>query len=40
MPADMRTSYTDPELKAIGGEALFAHRDYVYREHLKLPMDF
>lgn len=40
MPDDMRMSYTDPELKAIGGQALFAHRDRVYREHLKLPMDF
>lgn len=40
MPEEMRSGYTDPELKAIGGEALFAHRDRIYREHLKLPMDF
>jgi hypothetical protein len=40
MPEAMRASYTDPELKAIGGEALFAHRDTIYREHLKLPMSF
>jgi len=40
MPEDMRQNYTDPELKAIGGDALFAHRDEIYREHLKLPMDF
>jgi glutathione S-transferase len=40
MPPEMRTAYTDPELKAIAGEALFEHRDYIYRTHLKLPMDF
>jgi len=40
MPDDMRAGYTDPELKALGGDALFAHRDEIYREFLKLPMDF
>lgn len=40
MPDDMRAGYTDTQLRAIGGEALFAHRDAVYREFLKLPMDF
>lgn len=40
MPDAMRRTYTDPELKELGGEALFAHRDRIYRDHLKLPMDF
>jgi len=40
MPDYMVRSYTDPELRAIGGDALFAHRDRIYREHLKLPLDF
>lgn len=40
MPPDMRAGYTDPELFALGGEALFAHRDRIYRQYLKLPMDF
>jgi glutathione S-transferase len=40
MPAEMRAGYTDPELKALGGPALFALRDRVYREHLRLPMAF
>jgi hypothetical protein len=40
MPVDMRAGYTDPELKTIGGEALFAHRDAIYRDYITLPMDF
>lgn len=40
MPPDMRAGYTDPELREIAGDALFAHRDRIYREYLKLPMDF
>jgi hypothetical protein len=40
MPEPMRVNYTDPKLRAIGGDALFAHRDRIYRKHLKLPMNF
>jgi len=40
MPPEMRAGYTDPELKALGGPALFALRDRVYRDHLRLPMEF
>jgi hypothetical protein len=40
MPPDMRESYTDLEMKGIAGEALMAHRDAIYRKHLRLPMDF
>jgi hypothetical protein len=40
MPEPMRVNYTDPKLKAIGGDALFAHRDRIYRDYLKLPMNF
>lgn len=40
MPSDMRSHYTDAELREVGGDALFAHRDRIYRDHLKLPMDF
>ena len=40
MPPDMRAGYTDPELVELGGKALFAHRDRIYRQYLKLPMDF
>ena len=40
MPAEMRAGYTDPELKALGGPALFALRDRVYRDYLRLPMAF
>jgi len=37
----MRESYTarDPQLRAAATE-LLAHRDFVYREHLGLPLDF
>lgn len=40
MPSPMRASYTDPELRELAGAALMAHRDRIYRDHLKLPMDF
>jgi glutathione S-transferase len=40
MPAVMRRSYTDPELKEIAGPELFQHRDFIYATYLKLPMDF
>lgn len=40
MPEDMRASYTDPELQAVAGKDLLAHRDAIYKTHLKLPMDF
>jgi glutathione S-transferase len=40
MPPEMRAGYTDPELKALAGPALFALRDRVYRDYLKLPMEF
>jgi len=40
MPVPMRAGYTDPELTEIAGPALLAHRDRIYRDFLKLPMDF
>ena len=40
MLPEMRAAYTDAELKVVGGEGLFEHRDYIYRTWLKLPMDF
>jgi hypothetical protein len=40
LPPQMRAGYTDPELKTLGGPALFALRDRVYRDYLRLPMDF
>ena len=40
MPPDMRAGYTDPELREIAGDALITHRDVIYRDWLKLPMDF
>jgi glutathione S-transferase len=40
MPPVMRAGYTDPELKALAGPALFALRDRVYRDHIGLPMAF
>lgn len=40
MPADMRAGYTDPDLREIAGDGLFAHRDRIYRDWLTLPMDF
>jgi glutathione S-transferase len=40
MPPEMRAGYTDPELRALGGDALFALRDRVYRDYLRLPMAF
>ncbi len=40
MPPEMRTGYTDPELKSLGGPELFALRERVYRDYLRLPMEF
>jgi glutathione S-transferase len=40
MPPSMRAAYTDPELAEVAGPALLAHRDRIYRDFLKLPMDF
>jgi hypothetical protein len=40
MPPEMRAGYTDPELTALGGPALFDLRDRVYRDYLRLPMAF
>jgi len=40
MPDAMRRGYSNPDLKDIAGAALFAHRDFIYRTYLKLPMDF
>jgi glutathione S-transferase len=40
MSAVMRAGYTDPELKELGGAELFALRERVYRDYLKLPMEF
>jgi len=40
MPPEMRAGYTNPELKALAGPALFALRDRVYRDHIGLPMAF
>jgi glutathione S-transferase len=40
MPASMRRSYMHPQLAEIAGTALLAHRDFIYRTYLKLPMDF
>lgn len=41
MDPNLRASYTerDPEVRAAAAE-LLAHRDFVYREHLGLPLDF
>ena len=41
MDPGLRASYTerDPAVRAAVGE-LLAHRDFVYREHLGLPLDF
>ena len=40
MPAHLRTLYTvdDPELAATL-EPLLDHRDFIYREHLELPVE-
>lgn len=40
MPETMRANYTDPGLRSLGGDALFEHRDRIYRDYLKLPMSF
>jgi glutathione S-transferase len=41
MDPNLRVSYTerDPEVRAAAA-GLLAHRDFVYREHLGLPLDF
>ena len=41
MPAGLRTVYelTDPALRAACSPELLAHRDFVYREHLELPVE-
>lgn len=42
MPAPMRASYEmlPPEVAAAVEPALLAHRDRIYRKHLKLPVEF
>jgi glutathione S-transferase len=42
LPGALRAMYTtsDPEIRAALDPALLAHRDFVYREHLPLPMEF
>lgn len=40
MPPEMRAGYTDRELKALAGSALFDLRDRVYRDYIGLPMAF
>ena len=42
MPGWLRTTYTanDPRVVAAITPALLAHRDFIYREYLKLPLDF
>ncbi|MFO0691236.1 MAG: hypothetical protein U0900_21235 [Myxococcota bacterium] len=42
MPAPMRASYAmlPPEVTAELDPAIFAHRDRIYRKHLKLPVEF
>jgi glutathione S-transferase len=41
MRADTRAAYTvrDPVVRAAVDPALLAHRDFVYREHLELPVE-
>ena len=42
MSRGLRRLYTvtDPEILEALGPTLLAHRDFVYREHLRLPLDF
>jgi glutathione S-transferase len=42
LPDGLRAMYAtrDPGVRAALDPALLAHRDFVYREHLPLPMDF
>ena len=42
MPRWLRATYTanDPRVVAAVTPALLAHRDFIYREYLQLPMDF
>jgi glutathione S-transferase len=41
MPAGLRQAYeiSDPALRSACSPELLAHRDFVYREHLELPID-
>jgi glutathione S-transferase len=41
MPAPFRKMYTntDPTIQAAAKPILFAHRDFIYREYLELPID-
>ena len=41
MPAMLRSQYEldDPEVRAAAAPILLEHRDFVYREHLTLPLD-
>ena len=41
MPAGLRKAYevTDPALRAACSPELLAHRDFVYREHMELPIE-
>ena len=42
MPHWLRMTYTanDPRVVAVIKPALLEHRDFIYREYLKLPLDF
>ena len=42
LPAAIRSSYrlTDPEVRKAADPLLLEHRDFIYRTHLELPMDF
>ena len=42
MPDALRPQYAarDPRIRAAAERGLLAHRDFVYREHLVLPLDF
>jgi glutathione S-transferase len=40
MNPEARKGYFDAGMKAIAGDALMAHRDRIYRDYLKLPLDF
>jgi hypothetical protein len=41
MPEQFRKTYTntDPVVQAAADPLLFAHRDFIYREYLELPID-
>lgn len=42
MPEPLRAGYrlNDPDLRAAADPILLEHRDFIYREHLSLPLDF